>query len=50
MSGYGNTHHMEGAAEAYAAAYARAHGHAYSNDQLADVGDQIAARVRKIRW
>lgn len=47
MSEYGNTSHHEGAAESYAAAFARAHGHQYSNDKAADIGDQMAAEARK---
>jgi hypothetical protein len=46
-SSYGNTNHHEGAAEAYAAAFARAQGHQYRNDQLADVGDQMAKKARE---
>jgi hypothetical protein len=47
MSEYGKTNKFESAAEAYSAAFARAHGHQYSNDKLADAGDQIAAQARK---
>lgn len=52
QSVYGGTNDQEAAAEAYAAAFARAHGHRYSNDRLADVGDHLAkeSSKAKVRW
>lgn len=42
-SKYGSTNMLERGAEAYAAAFARAHGHDYSHGHEADLGDHIVS-------